>query len=71
MKAKDGGWGIFKTGSSFMCQREDGRRNCQGWRSGRAGRRKVKEVFFLQNTLRGKISMVCGRGKADTESGRW
>lgn len=54
------GWGMFRTEKSSMCQRGEGRRECRGWGSEWARRRKVKEVFFLQKTLRGKISMVYG-----------
>lgn len=54
-----------------MSQRGDGRREHPRWRSERAERGEVKKVFFLQKTLRGKISMVFGDGKADTVSSTW
>lgn len=65
------GWGTFRIRRRSMSQRGDGRREHPRWRSERAERGEVKKVFFLQKTLRGKISMVFGDGKADTVSSTW
>ena len=74
VKAQGGeGWGSFTARRSSMCPGGRGRRGGQGRRGERARRRKVKEVFFLQETLRGKISMVCGSrgGGSCAVSGPW